>query len=187
MSTPPSPEDRPNRGAESPTRKRSHSEMAAGKQGVQRASPVPPTEISSAGSDSSDKEDDSVKPTSMPPLENVNAHEQPETQFQMGDDELDPEQPLKDFDWQELEERYHNAMAVKLDEDQQLWTEFERLMNFFQLWAGTTPHHETDRSFYRLRTRMAHVQNSERELEKKREHYTKVVQAFERALRLLEA
>jgi hypothetical protein len=37
----------------------------------------------------------------------------------------------------------------------------------------------------RFRTQMYHVQNSEESLEKKREHYMDVVNAFERALALL--
>ncbi|KAL1651388.1 hypothetical protein SLS58_000728 [Diplodia intermedia] len=159
MSTPPSPEDQPGSGTESepsPTRKRNHSEMAAGQQGTQRASP--PVEISSARSDSDGVDDNSVKPTSTPPHKNGKAEEQPETEFRVDEDELDPEQPLGDYDWQDLERRFHKAMDEKTEEDDRLSDEFARL-----------------------------IAKSESELEKKREHYMKVVEAFESALRLLEA
>lgn len=183
----PLPEDQPDSATQSepsPTRKRSHSEMVAGQQGARRASPV---EISSTHSSSDDTEEDSTKVTSTPSRKNGNhAEEQRETRVQIDNDELDPEQPLEEFDWEELENRYHKAIGQRDKEDEQLYDDFQRLMTFFELWIGTTPRHETDRDFIRLRTRMAHVQNSENELEKKREHYTKVVQAFESALRLLE-
>lgn len=129
MSTPPSPEGQRGSASESepsPTRKRSHSEMAAGQQGAQR--PSSPVEISSTRSNSDDMEDDSAKPTSTPPRKNGKTGEQPETQFPMDEDELDPEQPLEDFDWQELEQRYHKAMETKTEEERQLYDEFERLI-----------------------------------------------------------
>ncbi|OCK80524.1 hypothetical protein K432DRAFT_443091 [Lepidopterella palustris CBS 459.81] len=58
-------------------------------------------------------------------------------------------------------------------------------MNFFTIWADTSQSHEAERSFKRLRTRMAHVQNSEEKLETTRLHYIQVVKAFESALQLL--
>lgn len=131
MSTPPLsplPEDQPGsprQSEPSPARKRSHSEMAAGQQGARRASPV---EISSTHSSSDDTEEDS-KVISTPSRKNDNhAEEQPETRVQIDDDELDPEQPLEEFDWEELENRYHKAIDQRNKEDQQLYDDFQRLM-----------------------------------------------------------
>lgn len=124
--------------------------------------------------------EDEVSHLTSPSGEQGKFHEQTE------ENEPDPEAPLEAFDWHEFEKKYHDAMAERKQEEIALFREFERLMAFFQQWASTTSTHEVDRTFHRLRTRMAHVQHSEDELEKKRAHYTSVVEAFERALRLLE-
>ncbi|KAF2806882.1 uncharacterized protein BDZ99DRAFT_366395, partial [Mytilinidion resinicola] len=97
----------------------------------------------------------------------------------------DPSERIEDFNWGELEDRYHEAMDKNIDVEQQLTEEWANLMNFFSIWQDASKHHEVDRSFRRLRTRMAHVQNSEENLEKTRNHYIHVVKAFESALDLL--
>lgn len=101
------------------------------------------------------------------------------------EDEYDPAQRLKPLDWTRLEENYHDAMN-KCDQDEAALTdEWAALMNFFQIWAQSGHTQETDRSFKRLKTRMAHVQRSEESIEKTRLHYVNVVQAFESAMQLL--
>ncbi|EKG21994.1 hypothetical protein MPH_00686 [Macrophomina phaseolina MS6] len=163
--------------------KRSHADMesTSGQHG-QRDSPV---EVSSAQFSSEDDGESAQSSASPPAEENKRHHEHRQTQFQSSEDDLDPEAPLDPFDWQELEGRYHDEMTYRQAEEEALFMEFERLMAFFKLWAGTSVSHEVDRTFARLRTRMAHVQHSEESLEKKREHYINVVAAFERALELL--
>ncbi|GME40278.1 Zinc finger fyve domain-containing protein 19 [Neofusicoccum parvum] len=157
--------------------------MVAGQQGAQHASTI---EISSTSSRSEDADDQSPRATPIPSHNHHTPGEKlADAQAQTEEDELDPGQPLADFDWTELEARYHGAMKERNAEEQELFNEFERLMNFFQMWANTTTFHETDRTFTRLRTRMAHVQHAEDQLEEKRGHYLKVVNAFESALRLL--
>ncbi|KAF2498629.1 hypothetical protein BU16DRAFT_300953 [Lophium mytilinum] len=98
---------------------------------------------------------------------------------------VDPAEKIEDFDWGNLEERYHDAMDKNIDVEQRLTEEWDDLMNFFSIWQEASKHHEVDRSFRRLRTRTAHVQNSEENLEKTRVHYIQVVRAFESALDLL--
>lgn len=139
MSAPPSsplPENQPGSATQSepsPTRKRSHSEMVAGQQGARRASPV---EISSTHSSSDDTEEDSTKVTLTPSRKNgTRAEEQRETRVQIDDDELDPEQPLEEFDWEELEKRYHEAIGQRNKEDQQLYDDFQRLMTV--IWPSS--------------------------------------------------
>lgn len=100
-------------------------------------------------------------------------------------DQSDPADKIEHFDWKKLEERYHDAIAEKNKVEREILDEFNSLMNFFTIWADTSQSHEAERSFKRLRTRMAHVQNSEEKLETTRLHYIQVVKAFESALQLL--
>ncbi|ORY14578.1 hypothetical protein BCR34DRAFT_479246 [Clohesyomyces aquaticus] len=101
--------------------------------------------------------------------------------------DLDPAEPIISLDWDNLAERYHQQMADCEKRDAALMEEWENLMAFFQIWASSGNAHETERTYHRLYTRMAHVQNSESKLEKTRQHYTNVVKAFESALQLLRA
>ncbi|KAF2663013.1 hypothetical protein K491DRAFT_686172 [Lophiostoma macrostomum CBS 122681] len=100
-------------------------------------------------------------------------------------DESNPAQQIADFDWTGLEERYHLEIKRCESHEENLMKEFESLMSFFRVWAVSGHTHETERTYSRLKTRMMHVQHSEEELEKKRLHYISVVDAFERALKLL--
>ncbi|KAF2252770.1 hypothetical protein BU26DRAFT_420202 [Trematosphaeria pertusa] len=101
------------------------------------------------------------------------------------DDDADPAEKIPTFDWANLEERYHDAINQCSDEEAELMLEWKQLMDFFKIWAEAGHYHETDRTFSRLRTRMAYVENSENRLEKMRQHYIDVVKAFESALALL--
>ncbi|KAF2035933.1 hypothetical protein EK21DRAFT_53574 [Setomelanomma holmii] len=97
----------------------------------------------------------------------------------------DPAEKIVEFDWDELHERYHEAMKGCHDAEGELAQEWESLMSYFRIWAESGHEHETDRTFQRLRTRTTHVQNSEDRLERTRNHYIDVVKAFESALHLL--
>ncbi|RYN28643.1 hypothetical protein AA0119_g6086 [Alternaria tenuissima] len=111
----------------------------------------------------------------------ANAGEQTE------DEDSDPAGRIEDFDWEDLHVRYHEAMNGCHNEESELMQEWESLMAYFRIWASSGLEHETGRTYSRLRTRMAYVQNAEEELEKKRNHYISVVKAFESALNLLKA
>ncbi|KAB2106292.1 hypothetical protein AG0111_0g4996 [Alternaria gaisen] len=111
----------------------------------------------------------------------ANAGEQTE------DEDSDPAGRIEDFDWEDLHVRYHEAMNGCHNEESELMQEWESLMAYFRIWANSGLEHETGRTYSRLRTRMAYVQNAEEELEQKRNHYISVVKAFESALNLLKA
>ncbi|KAK5112500.1 hypothetical protein LTR62_004257 [Meristemomyces frigidus] len=98
----------------------------------------------------------------------------------------DPQEPIPEFDWTDLESRYHNKMADLKKNEDEIYKEFNDLCNFFNVWANATQYHEVDRSFKRLKTQMTYVRHEEEELEQKRGHYMKVVDAFKSALLLLE-
>ncbi|KAF2118506.1 hypothetical protein BDV96DRAFT_387796 [Lophiotrema nucula] len=105
-----------------------------------------------------------------------------EQELEGADDEEDPADEIAKFEWETLEQRYHTAMESCYQNEAELLEEFAKLMQFFKTWAETGHKQETERTFSRLRTRMAHVQNSEDQLEKTRNHYIAVVQAFESAM-----
>lgn len=111
--------------------------------------------------------------------------EEEEESYDEEQDLADPNEPLKPFNWNDLEAEYHAAMKKCDDEESALMEEWVELTKFFQIWAQSGHHQETDRTFRRLKTRMAHVQHSEEDIEKTRQHYVSVVQAFESAMRLL--
>lgn len=122
----------------------------------------------------------------IPPRENDESKDSHEgTEGAEDTEQLDPAAEIEHFDWAKLEERYHRAIGERNKEEQEILQEWENLMNFFTIWAQTSQTHEVERSFKRLRTRIAHVRNSENNLEATRAHYTKVVSAFESALALL--
>ncbi|KAI4101278.1 MAG: hypothetical protein L6R37_005021 [Teloschistes peruensis] len=98
---------------------------------------------------------------------------------------IDPKQPLEAFGWDDLEERFLRKMEECQKGEEELEKEFRGWCEVFQAWATTTREHEEERLHKRLKTRMAWVQNSEQKFEEKRQHYIKVVQAFESALALL--
>ncbi|KAK5721062.1 hypothetical protein LTR15_007026 [Elasticomyces elasticus] len=98
----------------------------------------------------------------------------------------EPDVKIVDFNWTDLEERYHKRMGELGATEQQIYAEFNDLCNFFGVWASTSHTHEVSRSYKRLKTQTTLVQCHEDELEKKRNHYIKVVEAFKSALSLLE-
>ncbi|KAF2270582.1 hypothetical protein CC78DRAFT_563934 [Lojkania enalia] len=103
------------------------------------------------------------------------------------EDGSNPEDKITDFDWHDLEWRYHNAMRNCQQNEQQLLEEWRDLMSFFDVWASSGHEHETGRTYKRLKTRMAHVQHSEEELERTRNHYINVVTAFQSVFKIMNA
>ncbi|TLD07939.1 hypothetical protein E2P81_ATG10563 [Venturia nashicola] len=101
------------------------------------------------------------------------------------DEDREPADSIAPFDWMELESRYHQQMHQYGAQEQELYGSFSELCNYFYVWAETGHGHEVDRSFKRMKTQITLVQHEEQELEKKRLHYVKVVEAFKSALQLL--
>ena len=101
------------------------------------------------------------------------------------DPAMDPSVRLEEYDWAELEEQFMKRMeAFKAVEDG-IWEEWKGWGELFKAWASTISVHDEERASKRLRTRIAFTQGSEENLEQKRQHYIKVVQAFEAALALM--
>ncbi|KYG43456.1 hypothetical protein M433DRAFT_156728 [Acidomyces richmondensis BFW] len=97
----------------------------------------------------------------------------------------EPNEPMEDFDWMHLEQRFHEKVKEFNNKEQAILSEFNRLCSYFNAWANTSHVFEVDRGFKRLKTQMAFVRHEEDELEQKRNHYIKVVEAFKSALQLL--
>ncbi|KAL9103289.1 MAG: hypothetical protein Q9163_001667 [Psora crenata] len=99
--------------------------------------------------------------------------------------QIDPQVKLDDYDWAELEEQFTKRMEAFRAEEDGIWEEWKGWGEIFEAWAATVSVHDEERAAKRLRTRIAFTQGSEESLEAKRQHYIRVVQAFESALALL--
>ncbi|KAG8530827.1 uncharacterized protein KY384_004184 [Bacidia gigantensis] len=99
--------------------------------------------------------------------------------------EMDPQVKLENYDWAELEDQFSKRMEAFRAEEDGIWEEWKGWGEVFKAWASTISVHDEERAAKRLRTRIAFTQGSEESLEAKRQHYIKVVQAFESALQLL--
>ncbi|KAI7211147.1 hypothetical protein KC333_g7825 [Hortaea werneckii] len=97
----------------------------------------------------------------------------------------EPHDRIDDFDWDDLRRRYHSKMNGITAKEHSILDEFSSLCEYFGVWAQASETHEVGRSFKRLKTQVAYVENRESELENKRQHYIKVVDAFKSALELL--
>ncbi|KAH0292276.1 hypothetical protein M436DRAFT_60926 [Aureobasidium namibiae CBS 147.97] len=122
--------------------------------------------------------------------ENTAPHDQisppPDEHDHDEEDAVEPQEEMDLFDWQALETEYLNKMAEhKAEEDAHL-QEFASLSRFFGVWAETISGHEQKRSHQRLRTQSTLVMKQEDDLEERRKHYVQVVEAFRRALLMLE-
>ncbi|KAK1058574.1 hypothetical protein LTR74_013297 [Friedmanniomyces endolithicus] len=98
----------------------------------------------------------------------------------------EPHDRIAEFDWTDLERRYHRRMDELGATEHQSYDEFNQLCDvhnlhqahdwnaddaqFFGVWAATSQVHEVDRSYKRLKTQMTLVQHHEDELERKRGH-----------------
>lgn len=101
------------------------------------------------------------------------------------DPAMDPQVRLEDYDWPDLEEQFIKRMEAFRRDEEAIWDEWKGWAELFRAWADTISVHDEDRASKRLRTRIAFTQGAEENLEQKRQHYIKVVQAFEAALALM--
>jgi len=101
------------------------------------------------------------------------------------DPAMDPQVRLEEYDWSELEEQFSKRMDAFKAVEEGIWEEWKGWGELFGAWASTISVHDEERASKRLRTRIAFTQGSEENLEQKRLHYIKVVQAFEAALALM--
>ncbi|RMZ76152.1 hypothetical protein DV738_g5126, partial [Chaetothyriales sp. CBS 135597] len=83
-------------------------------------------------------------------------------QFELSLAQRDRTEPLQDMDWDELEMQYRQEQ--------------------FLLWMQVSREKESERAIKRLKTRVAFVQNSERQLLQKQDHFQKVLEAFQAAM-----
>ncbi|KAI7351170.1 hypothetical protein KC357_g310 [Hortaea werneckii] len=155
---------------------------------------VPSRPELSSQNTSQDKSANSAKPaTSSQPVKPFvdydDANSDTTTDDQHDDEvsELQGEPPdrIEDFDWDDLRRRYHSKMNGITAKEHSILDEFSSLCEYFGVWAQASETHEVDRSYKRLKTQVAYVENRESELESKRQHYIKVVDAFKSALELL--
>ncbi|QIW95839.1 hypothetical protein AMS68_001357 [Peltaster fructicola] len=98
----------------------------------------------------------------------------------------DPEVPIEDFDWEDLDQRHHERLQEFEVKEHEVFDELQRLNMMLSAWAGAGQAKESERATKRLRTRMSYVQQREVELSQRRQHYLHVVNAFQSALNLLE-
>ncbi|OQN99444.1 hypothetical protein B0A48_14421 [Cryoendolithus antarcticus] len=96
-----------------------------------------------------------------------------------------PAEPIKDLDWGDLYARYGKCMDQLTHEENQIWADFNNLSDMFNAWVTASERHELERSSKRLKTQTTLVRHHEGQLEEKRQHYVKVVEAFQSALKLL--
>ncbi|KAI1906548.1 hypothetical protein LOZ12_003730 [Ophidiomyces ophidiicola] len=92
---------------------------------------------------------------------------------------------LRNCSWEQLQERFIEAMDERSDMENALQKETADLLEVFIAWSQTTVFADEDRAYKRFKTRMDYVQTSEDRLEDKKQHYANVVKAFESALALL--
>ncbi|KAF2716312.1 hypothetical protein K431DRAFT_289502 [Polychaeton citri CBS 116435] len=97
---------------------------------------------------------------------------------------IQPDREIDSFDWPGLQARHDQVMGEFAYRERDIMDEFGNLCNYFRVWASSLPEHEQPRSSKRLKTQIEFVKHKEHELEAKRVHYTKVVEAFENALKL---
>ncbi|KAF2681855.1 hypothetical protein K458DRAFT_308550 [Lentithecium fluviatile CBS 122367] len=159
------------------TKPTSKSEPPAGTNPEGATRPPPPTFRADSGETERPPSAQRVNPGTNEPVDTDGNEEL--------DEEVDPADKTADFDWEKLQESYHQAIDTTSKEEADLMDDWVELMKCFKIWAEAGHLHETDRTFSRLRTRIAYVQNSETRLESTRQHYVNVVQAFESALNLL--
>ncbi|CAK7230539.1 hypothetical protein SBRCBS47491_007618 [Sporothrix bragantina] len=101
--------------------------------------------------------------------------------------ESSPDTPghIPPFDWEMFEARYEQALQEMNGEEKELLEEFDRLVNYFNVWASAASAHDDERAVKRLQTRERYVKIAEQSLGQRKQHLTEVVRAFQSALALL--
>ncbi|KAI9728790.1 MAG: hypothetical protein M1834_007176 [Cirrosporium novae-zelandiae] len=59
---------------------------------------------------------------------------------------------IGDFDWDDLERRYENAMAERSEAEDKIFQEFNGLVQIFSAWAQTASVHDSERALKRYST-----------------------------------
>ncbi|KAL1909101.1 hypothetical protein Sste5344_004982 [Sporothrix stenoceras] len=101
--------------------------------------------------------------------------QQPPPQMQHGASqarESSPSTPghIPPFDWEEFEARYEHALAEMNGEEKELLEEFDRLVNYFNVWASAATAHDDERAVKRLQTRERYVKIAEQSLGQRKQH-----------------
>ncbi|KAJ5663767.1 hypothetical protein N7507_004498 [Penicillium longicatenatum] len=115
-------------------------------------------------------------------------------------------QGLENCDWDQLQEKYTDAMGEHRRVEDDLRAQTTKLLDVFTTWSQTAKLQDEQRALKRFKTQMQHVQNSEASVENKKKHCkfgrpiflpvqvlitrspiqdTEVVKAFQNALALL--
>ncbi|KAJ5716787.1 hypothetical protein N7488_002433 [Penicillium malachiteum] len=94
-------------------------------------------------------------------------------------------QGLEQHDWDQLQEKYTDAMDEHSRVEEDLRAQTANLLEAFTAWSQTAVLQDEQRALKRFKTQTQHVQNSEVNLENKKKHYMEVVKAFQSALALL--
>ncbi|KAJ6109747.1 hypothetical protein N7486_001982 [Penicillium sp. IBT 16267x] len=94
-------------------------------------------------------------------------------------------QGLDHCDWDQLQEKYIDAMGEHSRVEEDLRAQTTKLLDVFTAWSQTAMLQDEQRALKRFKTQMQHVQYSEVSVENKKKHYTEVVKAFQSALALL--
>jgi hypothetical protein len=85
-----------------------------------------------------DDSGETERPTSAQPRGNAATSEQlTADEKQEPGEEVDPADKIEDFDWEELHERYHQAIDTASQEEAALMQEWKQLMDVGRLWAHT--------------------------------------------------
>lgn len=112
-------------------------------------------------------------------------HDEDQDEHDEHDDDS-PNTPLPNFDWSDLENRYRAMIAQKVTEEAEVWEEFCKITDYFGAWCSASSRHETNRGLKRHKTQAYFVRAEEQQLEERRKHYVKVIEAFRSALSMLE-
>jgi len=145
--------------------------------------PIRSPVVQVSNSQPSEPKKKSTKPAEMTRTDSQKkAEESRDTEAENRDDPLED---LADFDWEEFQGRYSKAMMDASVNEQALRDEFNRLVQYFGVWASAASNYDNDRSAKRIKTRAIYVQHAENSLQRKKDHYAQVVEAFKNALALL--
>ncbi|PNS20179.1 hypothetical protein CAC42_5629 [Sphaceloma murrayae] len=99
--------------------------------------------------------------------------------------DLAVEEPLESFNWDDLAGKYHGMIAEKEQEIEQVLDEYNQLQGLFEQWCRAGQDVEGERTFKRHKTQALYVRKEEEDLERRREHYVGVMDAFQKAMAML--
>lgn len=131
------------------------------------AAPQAPQQISKIASHERVTSDPMERPSSgQYEHERPNQHSDAETYNDSDSEDTDPAHEIESFDWEDLHQRYHDAIKQSSAQENDLMEEWSSLMNvpfflpewhdtqltipqYFRIWAESGHEHETDRTFRR--------------------------------------